>query len=539
MRSPEGKEIQSKASLNRVLLIQPENGYYTGFQGLVRTEPLGIEFVAGAITPLVKDVRIQDERVKPGGWREKVSKNPPDMIGISCNYTADVPATKNLIKQIRHEVGKEIPIVVGGHHISLRPKDMFIPEVDAIVFGPGEKTFQNVVKAWGQKHSLEDVPGIWYKDKEDKFVSNVPIQMITPKYQYKSPEMNERPQPRRDLVTEFRDGYYFLYYPEPYSVETARGCRFRCTFCSVWNFHGGEYNVESSNRTVNEIANLGPKAKYVNLVDDLAFSDINAASETADELLKLGLNKRYWAQIRADNVWPKDKAKRLENQKIFAKLAEAGLDMTLIGLESFDPKELKRVNKGSTVEQNIEAVKFLRSLGVKIWAAQIVFPNWGVEDFDKTIAINQDLGIECPQFTILTPLPGTPDYDNAERNGQLTTNDPGKFDFFHWTVPTKLPPEEIYRQISRMYREVSPFATKPDGRLVSMENAKRQYKSIKEDIREGRTTPQAVKEFTERFKTLQDGDKHIAHLAVEALAIGGSKETTIFDSDSSQELTKV
>lgn len=523
-------ELSIKTSLNRVLLIQPENGYYTGFQGLVKTEPLGLEFVAGAITPLVKDIEIHDDRVKPGGWKEKMLKNPPDMIGVSCNYTADVPAATNLIKQIRHEVGKEIPIVVGGHHISLRPQDMFIPEVDAVVVGPGEKPFQNVVKAWGEKHSLDTVPNIWYRNKDGEFVSNVPLQKISPKFLYSAPEMNERPEPRRDLVTEFRDGYYFLYYPEPYSVETARGCRMRCTFCSVWNFHGGEYNVESSSRTVREIAGLGPQAKYINFVDDLAFSDIKAADETAKELLRLGLKKRFWAQIRADNVWPKDPSKRLENQKVFERLAQAGLDMTLIGLESFDPQELKRVNKGSTVEQNIQAVKFLRSIGVKIWAAQIVFPNWTIEDFHKAIDINQKLGIECPQFTILTPLPGTPDYDNAMKNGQLTTKDPGKFDFFHWVVPTKLPPEEIYRQISRMYREVGPFAVRPDGRPKSITEAKRQIVSIREDIKEGRTTPEAVRAFTTRFKTLQDGDQHIAHLAQEALSTGGSEETVIFKS---------
>jgi len=522
-------EFNRKPLVNNVLLIEPQNGYYTGFQGLVQTEPLGLEFVAGAITALVKDVRIHDDRIKPDGWREEVNKNPPDLIGIRCNYTADVPTVINLVRSVRYEVGKDTPIVIGGHHISLRPSDMFIPEVSAVVIGPGEIPFQNIVRAWGQRHSLERVPNIWYQDKNGEFKSNVPPLKISPNYTYNSEAMNERPIPRRDLVTEFRDGYYFLYYPEPYSIETARGCRFRCTFCSVWNFHGGEYKVESSNRTVQEIASFGEKAKYVNLMDDLAFTDIDAAKQTADELLRLGIKKRFWAQIRADNVWPKDPTKRLEHQKTFEKLAEAGLDMTLIGLESFDPKELKRVNKGSTVEQNVQAIKFLRSLGVKIWGAQIVFPNWGVEDFDRAIEINQALGIECPQFTILTPLPGTPDYDNAKKRGLLTTEDPGMYDFFHWVVPTTLQPEEMYRQIARLYRETSPFAKRTDGKPVSFREAIKYTSSIKRDIAEGRTTPAAVEEFTRRFKGLQDEQEHLAHLAQSALSIGGSEEQIIFE----------
>lgn len=524
-------ELNTKPVVDSVLFIEPKNGYYTGFQGLVQTEPLGLEFIAGAITPLVKDVQIHDDRIKPDGWKEKINKNPPDIIGIRCNYTADVPAVRNLARSVRDEVGKEIPIVIGGHHISLRPKDMFIPEVSAIVVGPGEIPFQNIVRAWGKKHSLEQVSNIWYQNKEGNFVSNVPPPKISPKFTYNSEAMNERPTPRRDLVTEFRDGYYFLYYPNPYSVETARGCRFRCTFCSVWNFHGGEYDVESPDRTVTEIASLGKAAKYVNLVDDLAFTDIDSAKETANELLRLGINKRYWAQIRADNVWPKNPTKRLYHQKTFEKLAEAGLDMVLVGLESFDPKELKRVNKGSTVEQNVEAIKFLRTLGVKIWGAQIVFPTWTVDDFSRAIEINQQLGIECPQFTILTPLPGTPDYDNAKKHGQLTTEDPAKYDFFHWVVPTTLPPEELYSQIARLYRETSAFAKQPDGKPVSIRESIKYIKSIKNDIAEGRTTSKDVEEFTKRFAGLQDEQEHLAHLAQSALAVGGSEERIIFDSN--------
>lgn len=519
--------------VNRVSLIEPENGYYTGFQGLVRTEPLGLEYIAGAVTPLAHDVRIYDDRIKPGVWRERMRELPPDIVGIRCNYTADVPAVRKLAREVREELRSDVPIIIGGHHISLRPTDVFIPEVSAVVIGPGEKTFQNVVKAWASEHSLEKVPNIWYQDKDRRFDSNVDPKKISTRFTYNSPLMNERPKPRRDLVMEFRDGYYFLYYKGVYSVETARGCRYRCSFCSVWNFHNGEYDVESPNKTVAEIASLDsfdPRpSKYVNIIDDLAFSDIDAANEMADELLRLGINNRYWAQIRADNVWPKDSGKRRKHQAVFEKLAQAGLDMVLIGLESFDPKELKRVNKGSTVEQNMRAVEWLRDHGVKIWAAQIVFPNWDVSDFDKAIRINQELGVECPQFTILTPLPGTPDFDRAREGGQLLTQYPGDYDFFHLITPTLLAPEDHYVQISRLYEETTPFAKRPDGGLVSFHAAKRYRASVQRDIDEGRATRESVSEFTARFKDLQNADKHLAHLAATEKAKADDRDRLIFE----------
>src|SRR5207245_2346445 len=112
---------------------------------------------------------------------------------------------------------------------------------------------------------------------------------------------------------------------------------------------------------------------YINMVDDLAFSDIDAAEKIADGILERGLDIRIWAQIRADNVWPNDPEIRRNHQRVFEKMARAGLDTTLMGLESFDQKELARVKKGTTVDQNMNAVKFLRSLDIKMWGAQIVF----------------------------------------------------------------------------------------------------------------------------------------------------------------------
>ncbi|HUZ75956.1 MAG TPA: radical SAM protein [Chloroflexota bacterium] len=508
------KQVGEAPSLDTVLLIVPQNGYYTGFQGLVQTEPLGIEFIAGAVTPLVKDVYIHDDRIAPGSWRDKVRQHPPSLVGIGCQYTADVPAVRKLLQALREEIGPDVPIIIGGHHIGLRPADLFVPEVTAIVRGAGETTFQNIVRAWGRNRSLASVRNIWYQDG-GRFVANVDPIEISPRFQYNAPAMNERPHPRRDLVEEFRDDYFFLFYPKVYSVETARGCRYRCSFCSVWQHHHGEYEVESPNRTVSEIASL--PSKYVNFVDDLAFSDIDGANELASELLRLGIDKRYWAQIRADNVWPKDAAKRKKHQKVFERLAEAGLDMVLVGLESFDPKELKRVNKGSSVEQNMRGIEFLRSIGIKIWGAQIVFPEWDVSDFDKTIAMNRQLGIEVPQFTILTPLPGTPDYRRALESGTLLTTEPGMFDFFHSVFKTKLPLPEFYTQIARLYKETGTWAMNADGSVAHQELASRAARSIFRDIKEGRTIPTAVRAFKERFEGLRNEQVHLARLAQSAL----------------------
>src|SRR5574337_26254 len=125
-----------------------------------------MEYVAGAITDQFKDIKLHDDRIRPGGWRDKATNNPPDLVGIGCQYTADVPVVKRLAREVRELVGPDVPIIVGGHHIGLRPSDVFGPEVTAIVRGPGEIPFQNIVRAWGTKRSLENVRDVWYRDTE-------------------------------------------------------------------------------------------------------------------------------------------------------------------------------------------------------------------------------------------------------------------------------------------------------------------------------------------------------------------------------------
>jgi hypothetical protein len=282
----------------------------------------------------------------------------------------------------------------------------------------------------------------------------------------------------------------------------------------VWQHHHGGFEVESVDRTLGELTAL--PQRYTLFIDDLAFSNVDGAFHIAEELIRRGVKKRYWAQVRADNVAPKDPARGKRHHALFEKLAEAGLDMVLVGLESFDPKELKRVNKGSTVAQNVAAIEILRELGVRVMGAQIVFPSWDVEDFDRTIELNQRLGIEVPLFSILTPLPGTPDYERALKDGQLLTLEPAYYDFYHSVLPTKLPLPEFYRQISRLYRETGGWTTAPgEGKrsLTNSATATRTTQMLLRDVREGWTDLTAVKAYAKRMEVLRDEEIHLRRLA--------------------------
>lgn len=515
-------ETLTKPYLKHVAFVEPQSNVYPGFQGIVRTEPLGLEYIAGAICPLDPDkprlaesVTIYDDRVLPGEWLEGMRQNPPDMVGIRLSYTADVTRVHQLARAIKKEVGPDIPILVGGHHASLRPADMFIKEIAAVAIGQGEEIMKKAVQEWGEKHSLEGLEGVWYQGKDGEFHPNLIRRKGGRVFESDSCLMNERPLPRRDLVEKYRNGYYFLYYPEVASMETTRGCVANCGFCSVWRFHEGNFLVQSAERTVEEIASLAANGtKYITNIDDLAFHPLprinpktgikelyNPGRDIAEGLKRRGLSGkvRFWGQIRADDVYPKDPELRPWAEETFAMLAEAGFDMALVGVESLvNDEDLKAENKGTDLETNNNAIKILKKLGIRVWAAQIIRPEWDIEDYDRVIEANRALEIEAPQFTNLTPLPGSVDYGRKLRSGKIKAFHPSRYNFFDWVEETRLPEGVTHEQNARLNRETGGGTT-----LI---------RRAVQDLREGRTTNYWIRTFGGNFAVMQDPKAHLERI---------------------------
>jgi hypothetical protein len=88
---------------------------------------------------------------------------------------------------------------------------------------------------------------------------------------------------------------------------------------------------------------------------------------------------------------------------------------------------------------------------VTIWGAQIVFPDWLHERFDRLTEYNKRLHIDWPQFTIHTPLPGTVDWERYKDD--LTTQDRRYFDCIHPVLPTALPVDEFMSRYVQLYRD--------------------------------------------------------------------------------------
>ena len=473
---------------NKILFIEPPNNLFVGFNATVVVEPLGLQYLAGGVSDLA-ELMIYDMRVDSKPLSHVLNEFQPDLIGIKEGYTVDVDSVKAVARQIK-ELVPEIPVVVGGHHVSLAPQDAYSPDIDAIVIGDGEKPFRNLVVNLREGKGLSSTIDVIFRNSSGEFDhSNVRSLKKSSLKEFDSEVMNVRPFPARHLVDHYRDSYFFLYHTRPYSVEMARGCVYRCNFCSVHEFHKGEYRVQGSERTLKELCQL-PKNSWINIVDDLAIQEppgslkvsydngYDPMEELADRLIEMDLGQRYWMQVRADNV--------VRNPRKFEKWARAGLDTTLVGLESFEQADLNSVSKGTRVGDNEKAIDILHDVGVRIWGGVIVFQNWFEKNFDNLKEKVHETKIEFPNYTILTPLPGTGQW--REMQDKLITREPRFFDFLHSVLPTNLHYQKFYEQYSSLWRAVG------DGG----------FERVRKMILEVSTTRESIMKFIRQYKTLSD-----------------------------------
>lgn len=416
----------------RVLLVQPRPTGGVGFGNTAVVEPLGLEAVGGALLDprpgSPHEVKLVDMLV-PRDLERALRDFQPQLCGISCGFTMDVYRTRALARVVK-EQRPDCFVFVGGHHASLCPEDFALPEVDAVVVGEGEVTARAMVDSVATGGCLQEVPGL---------VLNTPSGQVWTGERPPA-RLDDLPPVARHLAAPYRSAYYLGLQTPLASVETARGCPYRCTFCSVWKFYGGTVRAKSPVRVAEELDQV--REEYVLITDDNFLLSVPRAEAIARELRSQRIRHRYTIQARSDTV--------VKNPDLLRLWKEVGLYRVFIGIEKVDDQELEALNKKNTVENNVRALDVLRRLGIAVTPSFIVDPDYTRRQFDKLRAFLRRYRISAPSIAVLTPLPGTELY--RKWRDRLITSNYELYDLFHSVIPTRLKLEEFYREFTSLYR---------------------------------------------------------------------------------------
>jgi radical SAM superfamily enzyme YgiQ (UPF0313 family) len=259
--------------------------------------------------------------------------------------------------------------------------------------------------------------------------------------------------PARHLISHYAPHYYINFRKPLALMETARGCPFKCNFCSVWKFHASTFRQKSPERVVAELKAI--EAPNIFITDDIFWMDVRRGEEMAKRIKEAGIRKYFTVQTRTDII--------CKFPHLLEMWKDCGSLAIFLGLESVTDEGLDAVNKSNTAANNARALAILRELGVGYTPNFIVDPAWDHEDFARLRGWIEETGAYNSGFSILTPLPGTDLWDTAKR--QVTTHDWEMYDIVHAVLPTRLPLADFYEEYSRLWRHVLDVRYRHRGKM--------------------------------------------------------------------------
>jgi len=395
----------------RIHLINPSDVSF----GVAVITPRWLYVLAGATPREFGDPQVVDETLEQV---DLTSVSAGDIVGIGVH-------TLNVLRG--YEVGRALRargahVVYGGIHATLYPEEVIEHgAASAVVKGDGER-------AWGQ------------------VIADLKAGTARQIYEGGKIEGGSMLGARWELLP--RDQYMFA------SVQTVRGCPKHCSFCSVWRTDGQKPRVRSSDALIEEIVELRRMGfRFITLADDnfypVTLRDLELAKQRADQSAYLRLkairDERFelmaqMAKLPSDMVFfTQITMEAAEDPSYVEAMRKARIKGALVGVESVTPEGLKAVYKDFNLAGDAlaERLQQFQKHGVHVLGSFIFgLPTDKPSTFDATVALAQKAKVTLAQFVMLTPFPGTVDFENWERSvGAEVQKVDGTPITRHWLIP--------------------------------------------------------------------------------------------------------
>ncbi|MFZ0772756.1 MAG: radical SAM protein [Candidatus Sulfotelmatobacter sp.] len=411
----------------RILLVRPcPEADQFGLGPFFQTEPLGLMYLAAALRPAGHSVMLADMRFERRGIAAILRQWQPDLVAISCLHILEAPAALRLADQIKkHDTG--IFVALGGHAVSAYPKAVDLNRsVDAICIGEGETLMPALCDAIASGWPLDTVPSLLLPKGDGRFQATTvrPAPWL---------DLARMPLPDRSAVTRYQKRYCCLNYMPVWTMETARGCSYRCNFCSVWQLYKRTYRCHAPDQVRADFEVTG---RNLFIVDDLFWADRKRSEELGHTLLCSKQRKNWMlVQTRADLV-----TENADLLRLWRPLAKT-FDI-FFGLESHTSPGLSSLNKEADINKTVEAVRIARELGFGVTGNFIVDPDFTEADFAGLWDFLDEHQLYRVGFTILTPLPGTYYFEKSQR--RIEVFDWRHYDLHHLLWQPRLPVERFF-----------------------------------------------------------------------------------------------
>jgi radical SAM superfamily enzyme YgiQ (UPF0313 family) len=440
-------------SIKRVTLVAPPDAdvsmfnYSTGKRGRYwNFAPYGLGTLAAHLRNIGITVQIvnlnnivlkacrksvsQDGFEFDNAWKDALlaafEAHNPDIIGLTCMFTQTHKSTVTVCNEIKR-LKPDIPVAIGGVHIT----NSFVNEktsgsllidlkkADLFFVYEAELALKRFIQIVNKKEPVEGLSQVYFNLAERHLY--FPNKLIP------SPnELNVIPShdmmDTSELSLYGRIGSFSMLKEKRSRVTTAlsnRGCRARCTFCSVRNFNGMSVRTRSVQSVIDELLMLRNEygIDHVMWLDDDFLYDHKRTLLLFNEMIRqqVGVTWDCTNGVIAASC----------TEEIIGAAAESGCIGLNIGMESGNSNILRDIKKPGKVETFLQAAKILQKyeqINARVFL-MIGFPGESYQMILDTINVSQTMNLDWYNVTILQPLPNTPIFDAMFEEGYLDTSD--------------------------------------------------------------------------------------------------------------------
>jgi anaerobic magnesium-protoporphyrin IX monomethyl ester cyclase len=357
--------------------------------------PLGILYICSHLRSKGFDVEVFDTTFStPQDLIRHLQTEEPSVLGVYANLMT----RKKVIEFVRIAREAGWKTVVGGPEPGAYVREYLDAGADVVVMGEGELTMEELLPALRQNGNakLAEIKGIAFLGEGSRLIQTAPRPQIV--------DLDAQPWPARDAIDAMR---YVRTWREAHSkgslsIITARGCPYRCKWCSHQVF-GMTHRRRKPRAVVDEVewllSTYQPDMMWI--ADDVFTIHHGWLREYAAEMRRRALRVPFECISRADRL----------SAEVADLLAELGCFRVWIGSESGSQKILDAMDRGVTVDQVQNSVALFKSRSIQTG----MFLMWGyegeeLEDIEATIEHVKSSDPDIFFTTVAYPIKGTPYY---------------------------------------------------------------------------------------------------------------------------------
>ena len=359
--------------------------------------PLGLAYAAAIMEKAGHKVIIIDAnalRLSKEEVLNRLTAFSPDILGFMLTVWA-FQLTLSWIKYLKAKM--VLPVVVGNIQLELYPREtLTYKEIDYGIIGSAQQSLPELLHALENKGSLKHIKGLAFRNNGETVI-NFPDSFYE--------DFKTLPFPARHLLPNDRYREVMSKRKNFTVIITSKGCPDKCAFCHIKET---PYSTRSPQRVVDEIEECYQKyhIREIDIFDPSFTINKRRVMAICQEVRRRKIEIDFSCRARVDQI----------DKELLNEMAITGFKKILYGIESGNQTILDRVNKGITIEQIREAIRWTKERGILTLGFFLIgSPGETLSTVKKTIKFAKELRLDYAQFHKVMAKPRTDLYTQVVR----------------------------------------------------------------------------------------------------------------------------